>query len=326
MWLSADLEKGDEFGFDGYATSRIDTITADGTITLLDTWRGPTLSGSPYFIRYQADGSGLTGQSIALRRMLSQPLLTAFAGITAVADKLMYFTGANTMALVDFKGWARSLLGLTPAANKSIYFTDANTAATYDLTAAGRALLDDANASAQLDTLGFSAFIKTLIDDANSTAARTTLGAQTALGYTPVQQGTGAGQTSNIVKLGWNGANALKATIDFTDLGRIWADFEAGRSLTSNGYQKFPGGLILQWGSVAGAPTDYAQAFPIAFPIACFSVVIIPNFNTAAITCYGVNTSNIGTTSFDIRARNMTNGGILTAQGNLPVVWMAVGI
>lgn len=138
MWLSADLEKGDQFGFDGYAPARIDTINNDNSISLLDTWRGPTLTTSPYFIRYQADGSGLTGQSVALRRMLSQPLLTAFAGLTAVADKLMYFTGANTMALADFsaharatlanaKAWTTSLFGLTGAVDQIPIFTGPNT-------------------------------------------------------------------------------------------------------------------------------------------------------------------------------------------------------
>jgi len=47
-----------------------------------------------------------------------------------------------------------ALAGLTSAADKGIQFTGSGTAATYDLTAAGKALLDDANAAAQLVTLG----------------------------------------------------------------------------------------------------------------------------------------------------------------------------
>lgn len=229
MWLSADLEKGDQFGFDGYAPARIDTINNDGSITLLDTWRGPTLTTSPYFIRYQADGSGLTGQSVALRRMLSQPLLSAFAGLSAAADKLMYFTGANTMALVDFKGWARSLLGLTPAANKGIYFTDANTAATYDITAQGRAalanitaagnaLIDDVDASAMLTTLGVSTYIKGLLDDANAGAAQTTLGISTF----------------------------IKALLDDTTSTQAFASLGGS---SGAGWMKLPGGLLVQWGT-----------------------------------------------------------------------------
>jgi len=47
-----------------------------------------------------------------------------------------------------------SIAGLTTAANKMIYTTALDTYAVTDLTAAGRALLDDADAAAQLVTLG----------------------------------------------------------------------------------------------------------------------------------------------------------------------------
>lgn len=46
-----------------------------------------------------------------------------------------------------------------------------------DITTAGKALLDDANAAAQLTTLGVSAFAQTILDDANAGAVRTTISA-----------------------------------------------------------------------------------------------------------------------------------------------------
>jgi hypothetical protein len=42
------------------------------------------------------------------------------------------------------------------------------------------------------------------------------------------------------------------------------------QSKTANGWQKLPGGLILQWNNVTPSPTI---TFPIAFPNACFTVV-----------------------------------------------------
>lgn len=46
---------------------------------------------------------------------------------------------------------------------------------------------------------------------------------QAALGYTPVQMGTGVGQLGNIIKIGWDGIR-LKATVDATDQGNIVFD------------------------------------------------------------------------------------------------------
>ncbi|PWY50132.1 MULTISPECIES: hypothetical protein [Pseudomonas] len=47
---------------------------------------------------------------------------------------------------------------------------------------------------------------------------------QLKLGYTPVRQGGGNGQTSNMVMLGWSDGSGLKAQVDATDLGAIWTD------------------------------------------------------------------------------------------------------
>ncbi|WP_240995104.1 phage tail protein [Pseudomonas viridiflava] len=44
---------------------------------------------------------------------------------------------------------------------------------------------------------------------------------QTRIPYTPVQQGTGPGQSANLVKLGWS-TGGLKAAVDNTDLGTLW--------------------------------------------------------------------------------------------------------
>ena len=58
------------------------------------------------------------------------------------------------------------------------------------------------------------AYTKTEIDAKNALL-------QPKLGFTAVQQGTGAGQLANTVKIGWSGA-VLKAAIDNTDLGNLW--------------------------------------------------------------------------------------------------------
>lgn len=49
----------------------------------------------------------------------------------------------------------------------------------------------------------------------------------------------------------------------------------SNQDLSANGYQKLPGGLILQWGKVleSSSSTDY-RYFPIPFPNACFGCFI----------------------------------------------------
>lgn len=50
---------------------------------------------------------------------------------------------------------------------------------------------------------------------------------------------------------------------------------EMARSLTSNGYQKLPGGLILQWGGiVSSVSVDVAFVFPVSFPSAIYLRVV----------------------------------------------------
>jgi len=70
-----------------------------------------------------------------------------------------------------------ALAGLTSAADKGIQWTGSGAAATYDLTAAGKALLDDANATAQLVTLGITATAAeiTAAIDGSTSATSTTL-------------------------------------------------------------------------------------------------------------------------------------------------------
>lgn len=60
------------------------------------------------------------------------------------------------------------------------------------------------------------------------------------IGYTPVQQGTGGGQTTSTVKIGWDGTASLRATVDSTDLGKLWTEAafkrpDAGWLLIGNG-------------------------------------------------------------------------------------------
>ena len=75
-------------------------------------------------------------------------------------------------------------------------------------------------------------------------------------------------------------ADAAQLATEVSKLGADKVPFAAfqgaNQSLASNGYQKLPGGLILQWGTYTySAGTDsvvFSVTFPLAFPGACFVV------------------------------------------------------
>lgn len=92
--------------------------------------------------------------------------LTAVAALTPAADRVAYFTGATTAALLTLTAYARGLLahgdsatwrtalGLIIGTNVQAWDADLDTLAAATITAAGFNLLDDASASAQRTTLG----------------------------------------------------------------------------------------------------------------------------------------------------------------------------
>lgn len=71
----------------------------------------------------------------------------------------------------------------------------------------------------------------------------------------------------------------------------------SNQSLSASGYQKLPGGLILQWGTVASTE-DTAQnfTFPVAFPTACF--IAIGSF--IGDSTYPVRITATSTTTFTV--------------------------
>ena len=89
--------------------------------------------------------------------------LNTLDGITATVTELNYTDGVTSAIQTQLNNkqpldaGLTSISALTTSADKMIYTTASDTYATASLTSAGRALLDDANAAAQLVTLGLTA-------------------------------------------------------------------------------------------------------------------------------------------------------------------------
>ncbi len=81
------------------------------------------------------------------------------------------------------------------------------------------------------------------------------------LGFAPVQQGGGAGQSTNKVYIGWAGSAGLKAQVDGTDLGSfVFASrqFTAGAGLTGGG--TFGSDRVISMGTPSTITTSSANA------------------------------------------------------------------
>lgn len=149
----------------------------------------------------------------------------------------------------------------------------------------------------------------------NANAVSITGGSITGITDLAVADG-GTGSSSlaaNNVLLG-NGTSALQAVAPSTSgnvlasNGTTWASSSLGslssfdKSFGANGYQKLPGGLIMQWGDIS-VPQDgnATVTWPIAFPSACMQAVCSHGFAFNTGTDAGSGIYNLGTTTGTIR-------------------------
>lgn len=81
----------------------------------------------------------------------------------------------------------------------------------------------------------------------------------------------------------------------------------SNQSLAASGYQRLPGGLIVQWGSVARTVAgDVTVTYPIAFPNAVFCAVSTPFFGSAIANLWKV--SSAGLASMVLNSNNAGAG------------------
>lgn len=189
-----------------------------------------------------------------------------------------------------------SIAGLTTAADKMIYTTASDTYAVTDLTAAGRALLDDANASAMLTTLGVSAFAKTILDDADASAALTTLGVSTF----------------------------AKTILDDADASAVLTTLGFSGTIADPGTITVPNGsannLILKWGVTGSLPNGGSAivTFAAAFPSTCLRVLVSPIVS-------GTNTQSFSVGAYSLTASQFIATNNSSSSGALTAAWLAIG-
>jgi len=124
----------------------------------------------------------------------------------------------------------------------------------------------------------------------------------------------------SLKKLTWanlkTALSGIFATVNYVDV-LVGGTQNAVSSLTSNGYQKLPSGLIMQWGYQArGTAVDVTVTLPVAFPNACLHISQ-NKANTTSGTPLGMNyyaVSSVNTTSF-----------VFKRLTDVDVYWFAIG-
>jgi microcystin-dependent protein len=110
--------------------------------------------------------------------------------------------------------------------------------------------------------------------------------------------------------------------LSYNETTNLWQAISANdfsnKSLAENGYQVFPGGLIIQWGSTGTISNNSASnvSFPKTFPNSVASVTVTPAGGVYG-GGQGVNSAaNVSTSGFTI-----CNG----LDNNMPFYWTAIG-
>jgi hypothetical protein len=104
-------------------------------------------------------------------------------------------------------------------------------------------------------------------------------------------------------------------------------DLQSTHSLATSGYMRFPNGLMIQWGSYGDHPPHIT--FPVAFPTACFTVVVTPSgmyqgnqIGVSQSLAYAVD--SLSQTGATVHARFANEGGSVGVAGQ-GYYWMAIG-
>jgi hypothetical protein len=100
---------------------------------------------------------------------------------------------------------------------------------------------------------------------------------------------------------------------------------EFPNSLTTNGYQKLPGGLIIQWGSTGTSSGTTTVTFPIPFLIGAASVTATISSASSTGSFGVIETGNITTTTCTFWSAQFGTASTGPANGSYSFKWMAIG-
>lgn len=163
-----------------------------------------------------------------------------------------------------------------------------------------------------------------------ATAAEVQAGTDTSKAVTPagLSSRTATETRTGLVELATAAEAQAFAADKVIDGAKLAAALQGSNQLlAASGYQKLPGGLILQWGSVSagtgGAGT--AITFPVAYPSACRSVATGCDQSTVGVieVCGPYNITASGFTI--VASSSPSTGGTWDTSTARQCWWMAIG-
>jgi len=135
------------------------------------------------------------------------------------------------------------------------------------------------------------------------------------------------GETGDVVGLAPLASPALTGTPTINGSAALaLASFTgSNQSLSASGYQKLPGGMILQWGKVTvNFGTDVTVTFPAAFPTACYAALpVMIGYPGAQIESGGTVSAAASASSFVIHHSWIGDGA--GSPQDCDFYWLAVG-
>lgn len=118
--------------------------------------------------------------------------------------------------------------------------------------------------------------------------------------------------------------SAQAVTTDKIALSAVTADrINLVTSLSTNGYQIMPGGLIMQWGKIDTINFNQTNqgpyTFPVSFPNNCLNIVTTIIYDTAINGVWNANVNTVTLSSFRVY------GDYDVGIGTAPIYWQAIG-
>lgn len=152
----------------------------------------------------------------------------------------------------------------------------------------------------------------------NTTAIATTAFSAAAITAERTAAVTLTNKTVNLTSNTLTGTQAqFNTACSDTDFSFLSDFIGSNQSLSANGYQKLPGGLVVQWGTFVPTSSTTSLTFNIAFATACVTVLVMDRYN---------GDTGGGSQITALNAAPSTTGAVFSSATTVSLAyWLALG-